>query len=138
MAPVIRLTTSYDICASHQLARSDWSDEQNARAFGHCSRLHGHQYKLEITLIGDLPDDTGMLVNGYEVDRIVGKKIISKLDHRHLNADVDFFKEHLPTAEWIAVWVYGELQNAFPSRCRVEKVRIYETPSLYAEYGADL
>ena len=134
-SPTISLTASYDICAAHQLNRTDWDAQKNRAAFGHCADLHGHQYKLEVTLEGEIPAETGMIINGYEVDRIVREKIMSRIDHKFLNKDIPFFSEKLPTAEWIAVWAFGELKNAFPSACRLAKVRIYETPNLYAEYA---
>lgn len=135
--PKIKLTTSYPIYASHRLYRADWTDAQNQKAFGHCSRLHGHQYRLEVVLSGEIDPDTGMLLNGYEVDRIIRDKILSKLDHRDLNSEVEFFKAHQPTAEWIAVWIYDEIKSAFPANCRVKRVRVYETPDLCSEYGGD-
>lgn len=76
-----------------------------------------------------------MIINGYEVDRVVRERIMSRIDHKFLNKDIPFFQEKLPTAEWIAVWAFGELKNAFPPNCRLQKVRLYETPNLYAEYS---
>lgn len=131
----IKLTCSYDICASHQLRRSDWSDEKNREIFGQCARLHGHQYRLEITLEGPISEETGMLINGYEVDRVVQEKILAVMDHHHLNDDIPFFKDHLPTAEWIAVWAFRELKASFPEGVALGAVRIYETPQLFSEYS---
>lgn len=131
---MISLTSSYDICAAHQLRRSDWNEKKNRAVFGHCADLHGHQYKVEITLVGEINPDTGMLINGYDVDQIFKKKIIEKIDHKYLNKDVSFFKKNLPTAEWIVVWVFGELKKAFPVGIILKQVRVYETPNLYAEF----
>lgn len=137
MANNITLSASYDICASHVLKRAEWDEATNLRHFGHCARLHGHQYKITLTLAGRISEQTGMLINGYEVDHIVQEKIIQVMDHRHLNEDIPFFKEHLPTAEWIAVWVFRQLQPAFPVHCNLTKVCIFETPTLFAEFCGD-
>ncbi|MDO8519804.1 MAG: 6-carboxytetrahydropterin synthase [Deltaproteobacteria bacterium] len=132
---MIALTTSYDICAAHKLWNKAWDETKNRAAFGHCADLHGHQYKLEVTLTGEISPDTGMLLNGHEIDRIIRDKILTRMDHKYLNDDIPFFKEHQPTAEWIAVWVFEELKGAFQVNCRLVRIRVYETPSLYAEYA---
>lgn len=135
MSRSILLTTSHTFCAAHQLSRSDWSADKNQKEFGKCARLHGHDYRLEVCLEGTIHPETGMLINSFEAERIVGEKIITLLDHQHLNEKIPFFQDHLPTAEWIAVWVYQELKEAFPEGCRLKLVRVYETPSLYSEYA---
>lgn len=133
-SPVVQLLCSYSICAGHQLHRGDWDEAKNRAVFGKCANRHGHQYRIEVMLSGPLSPDTGMLINGYSVDEIVKEHVTEILDHRFLNDDVDFFTTHLPTAEWIAVWVYETLQGKFPTPVTVKQIRVYETPELAAEY----
>lgn len=133
--PVIELVCSYDFCSAHKLARDDWNEAQNRSVFGKCATLHGHTYRLEVVLEGKIPGDSGMLINGFDADRIVREKIVQKADHQYLNEAIPFFKTHLPTAEWIAFWVFEELKEAFPAGCSLKKIRVFETPTLYAEYG---
>lgn len=128
------LTCSYDLCAAHKLFNPSWDEGKNRAVYGKCADLHGHQYRIEIALTGLIPPDTGMLINGFEVDRIVGEKILQKADHKYLNDDIAFFQKHPPTAEWIAVWIFDEIKNAFPSGVALKRVKVYETPSLCAEY----
>lgn len=130
----ISLTSAYDICAAHKLYRSEWDEKTNQSVYGKCTALHGHQYKLELTVEGIIPQETGMLINGFELDRIVHKAILSRLDHQYLNEDIPFFKKHMPTVEWIAVWIYQELKSLFPKGCQLKRIRLYETPTLYADY----
>ncbi len=130
----IRLSGSYDICAAHQLYREDWTADKNKEVFGHCANVHGHQYRLEIIVEGSIHPETGMLINGYDMDGIVKECIMNRIDHKFLNKDEPFFADHLPTAEWIAVWAFQTLKPAFPKHVKLARVRIYETPSLYAEY----
>ncbi len=131
----ILLTCSYDLCSAHKLSNPSWEDGKNRAVYGKCADLHGHQYKIEVSLTGLIPSDTGMLINGFEVDRIMGEKIIKQADHKYLNDDIPFFATHPPTAEWMAVWVFNEIKNAFPAGVTLDKVRIYETPHLFAEYS---
>lgn len=136
MTPTVELISSYDICAGHRLFRTDWSTEKNREVFGHCANNHGHQYRVELVLKGSLSPETGMLINGYDVDRIVKPFLTQNLDHRFLNDDVAFFKEHQPTAEWIAVWLYNELKSVFPPHVQLARVRVHETPDLAVQYPA--
>lgn len=132
--PTITLISSFDICAGHRLYREDWSKEKNHQVFGHCANNHGHQYKLELHLEGEISQETGMLINGYDVEAIVQPFLKENFDHKFLNDDVDFFKEHQPTAEWIACWVFHQLKNHFPAHVKLKKVCLYETPNLAAVY----
>lgn len=130
----VKLSGSYSICAAHRLFNQAWTEEKNRKIFGHCYDLHGHEYKIIITITGSLDPETGMIINGYELDDIVKDKIFQQIDHKYLNEDVDFFKKYPPTAEWISVWVYREIQSVLPHHVQLDSVRVYETPDLYAEY----
>lgn len=72
---------------------------------GKCENLHGHNYKLEITVKGPVFEN-GLLVDFSILKKIVKEKILNKLDHRNLN---DFFPN--PSAENIAIWIWNELKN---------------------------
>lgn len=131
----IQIISRYEFCAAHQLFVDEWDKEKNQEVFGHCTRLHGHQYQLEAWLSGPPDPKTGMLLNAYQVDEIVKNKVIDQLDHHFLNNDIEFFKTHQPTAEWIAFWCYENLKNAFPKPVALKKIRIFETPNFFVEYS---
>lgn len=132
--PLVELSAGYEICSAHKLFSDQWSEAKNREIYGKCADLHGHQYRLEITLEGTLPE-SGMLVNGFEIDRLVSIHILEKIDHKYLNGDVPFFKDHPPTMEWIAVWVHRELKDVIPQGCRIKRIRVYETPNLFVDYS---
>jgi 6-pyruvoyltetrahydropterin/6-carboxytetrahydropterin synthase len=132
----VNLVCAYSICSGHRLYRDDWSAEKNQTAFGKCTNDHGHQYTIELHLTGPLDEDTGMLINGFAVDEIVKPLIFGQLDHKFLNRDVAFFKAVQPTAEWLAYYIFRELQAAFPTPVQLKSVRVRETAELYAEYPA--
>lgn len=132
--PKIKLISSYAVCAGHRLSRSDWTVEKNREVYGHCANNHGHQYRLDLVLEGEMNPETGMLINGYDVDKVVKSFLTASFDHKFLNDDVAFFKSRQPTAEWIAVWAFEELKSEFPPHVTLKTVRIYETPELAAEY----
>lgn len=130
----ITLSASYDIYASHVLKNPKWSAKKNKKVFGHCARLHGHQYRALVTVEGKINSESGMLINGYDLDALVKKHILARLDHHHLNKADSFFKIHPPTAEWISVFIFEKLKNKLPKNCKLARIRIYETPNLYADY----
>jgi 6-pyruvoyltetrahydropterin/6-carboxytetrahydropterin synthase len=132
----VKLVSSYAICAGHRLSRSDWSEEKNRQVFGKCTNNHGHQYNIEVHIQGPVNAESGMLINGFDVDEIVRPIIFGQLDHKFLNDDVAFFKERQPTAEWIACYVFNEIKDRFPKPVQLTRVRVRETPELYAEYPA--
>lgn len=90
--------------AAHRLARPDWSDDQNRALYGKCANPngHGHNYLLEVAVEGDVDPETGMVVNFYDLQRVVEREIFDKVDHRNLNVDVDFLRGIVPTAENLA------------------------------------
>ena len=79
---------------------------------GKCSRLHGHSYRLEVTLEGPLCADgpaAGMIVDFDTISRVVKSGVIGELDHRSLNELIPN-----PTAENIVIWIWQRLAPEFP------------------------
>lgn len=123
--------------AAHRLYKEHWSDEQNRNAFGKCSlpNFHGHNYELEIKLVGEINSETGFVMDLKELSDLVNEKIIEKLDHKNLNLDVEEFKTLNPTAENIAVVIFGLLRPHIHSSLDLF-IRLYETPRNFVEYPA--
>jgi 6-pyruvoyltetrahydropterin/6-carboxytetrahydropterin synthase len=100
---------------------------------GDCKRLHGHTYKLEVTVTrkdGLKPiNDEGMVVDFSQLKKVVNKEIIDRVDHELLN---NILTE--PTAENLLCWMNGRLTLAlFNYTFRVVRLRLWETPDSYAE-----
>ena len=73
--------------------------------YGKCENLHGHTYRLGVTVEGPVHDN-GMVVDFVLLKRIVKRVILSELDHQNLN---DHFEN--PSAEVVALWIWGELED---------------------------
>ena len=89
---------------------------------GKCARLHGHSYRLDVTLDGPLQPDgpaAGMVEDFEVVSRIVKEAVVSKLDHRSLNELIEN-----PTAENIVVWVWERLAHQLP---HLAELTLWET-----------
>ena len=130
---MVYLTRKLYFCAAHRLYVDGLSAEENRRIFGDCSRLHGHNYVLEVTFAGEPDPKTGMVIHLSELDAIVKDRVIDRLDHRNLNEDVEEFKTTPSTVEMIAKYVWGRLRGAVPG-AKLHLVRIWEDQESFADY----
>jgi 6-pyruvoyltetrahydropterin/6-carboxytetrahydropterin synthase len=101
---------------------------------GKCENVHGHNYRVRITMQGDQLDSTGLLVDFLDVKSLIGG-VVDYLDHQFIN-DLPPFDELNPSAENIAKYFYdrvsGGLKNDVP--VRVSEVTIWETDTSSAVY----
>jgi 6-pyruvoyltetrahydropterin/6-carboxytetrahydropterin synthase len=125
-----QITCEFTFEASHQLRRADWSEEQNEAVFGACARLHGHSYRLLVTLRGPIDAETGMVVNFRDVKAEVKERVIWKLDHQHL----DSLLPGLTTAENLCYWIAEQLLPAFPQV--LHRLELWETRTAFAALDA--
>lgn len=132
---MVRLTRSFEFCASHRLYRRDFSDEENRRIFGKCSNPHGHghNYVLEVTVSGTPDELSGTVVDPPHLDPVVRERVIDPFDHKNLNIECAEFSSLNPSVENIAHVIWNRLEGAL-ERCRLICVRVWETPKTYAEY----
>jgi 6-pyruvoyltetrahydropterin/6-carboxytetrahydropterin synthase len=132
---MLRLAKRYAFSASHRLHSSRLSDEENARMFGKCNNPfgHGHNYILEVGVTGEGDPDSGMLLPRAELDRLVRKAVLDKVDHANLNTDVASLQGVVPTTENLALAIGNWLREACEKEfqglpVRLDRVRIEETP----------
>ncbi len=105
---------------------------------GKCENVHGHNYKVRITLAGNRLEN-GLLYDFKDVKTVVAE-IIDRLDHQYLN-DIEPFRELNPSAENMAKYLYDEararLRQATDGRVQVKRVRVWETDTTTATYFED-
>jgi 6-pyruvoyltetrahydropterin/6-carboxytetrahydropterin synthase len=102
---------------------------------GACENVHGHNFKVRVTLEGERLDETGLLVDFLDVKKHMGD-IIARLDHQFLNEIAPFDVKN-PSAENIAEYFYGELRlglNGNPVPVDIREVRVWETDIQSASY----
>ncbi len=96
---------------------------------GKCEELHGHTYRLSVTVEGER-DDEGMVIDFLELKALVGKHVLAYLDHKYIN---DVITQ--PTAENIAEWIFGVLEPLLNSgNRRLVEVTVWETATSSATY----
>lgn len=123
--------------AAHRLYNPQWTDADNASTFGKCSlpHYHGHNYEIEIKVIGEPDPDTGFVMDMKKLSDIVNDTVIEKFDHKNLNLDTEEFKNLNPTAENIAIVIYDLLRPHIDANLDLY-IRLYETPRNFVEYPA--
>ena len=128
----VYLTKEFTFDSAHRLCQHK----------GKCVNLHGHTYRLIVTVSGkirvprvgeSLPLEDLMVTDFTELSRVVKEEIIETHDHKYLN---DMYGDN-PTAELMCVGIFHTLEKQL-YRCTLEKVILYETPTSYAEYRGEL
>jgi 6-pyruvoyltetrahydropterin/6-carboxytetrahydropterin synthase len=125
--PIAQIAGEFRFEASHQLRRDDWSDAENDAVFGNCARLHGHSYRLVVTLRGPIDPATGMVLNFRDLKRLVRERVVNRLDHQHLNEVVG----GLTTAENLLYWIADQLLGSLPTDL-LARLELWETATCSA------
>jgi len=130
---LIYATRRFTFSAAHRYWRRGWSPAENDEAFGNLTRVHGHNYALELTIRGTVDERTGLLLDLAELKRVVGETVIQRFDHADLNADPLFSSDTIPTTENLARALW-ELLAPKLGADRLWRVRLWEDPTFYVEY----
>ena len=123
----------FSFCASHRLFNPKFSDEKNKLIFGKCAGKngHGHNFKMEVEITGNVDPETGMVFNLSTLKNLVNDNIIEDVDHKHLNFDVPWLEGKIPTTEVFveAIWDRLEnlIQNIKDNKVKLHSVTIWET-----------
>ncbi len=132
---MVYLTRRAEFSASHYYHVSGLSPEENQRLFGKCANQngHGHNYTVEITVKGEADPQSGFVLDVRELKAVMECEVLDALDHRFLNKEVPEFAAQNPTTENLAVVVWQRVAPSFRT-AQLHRVRVYETPDLFADY----
>ena len=138
MPEKVYLTRRETFAAAHRLFKPELSDAENYNLFGKCSNpnWHGHNYTLEITVLGEVNHHTGFVLDIKKLKQLIHEYVISKVDHKNLNIDTDFMKGIIPTSENITIAIWNQLKNEIPGG-KLYSVKLYETENNYFEYKGE-
>jgi 6-pyruvoyltetrahydropterin/6-carboxytetrahydropterin synthase len=131
---MVLLTRKIEFSASHRYDNPNLSPEENRRVFGKCNNPHGHghNYMLEVTVAGEPNPLTGMVLDLKELKDLLEREIMQRMDHRNLNVEVPELAGKIPTCENLALLIWNLLEPKIPSGT-LHRVRLYESPDLYAD-----
>lgn len=121
---MITVTKIFDFEACHNLPYYE----------GACHNLHGHSYKLEVTVTGEIitkkyDPKMGMIIDFKDLKKIVKEEVIDKYDHSYLNTL--FYN---PTAEIMVEHIALSIIEKLPTGITLVSCKLWETSTSYAEY----
>jgi 6-pyruvoyltetrahydropterin/6-carboxytetrahydropterin synthase len=101
---------------------------------GKCENVHGHNYKVQLKILGTELDHAGLLMDFGDIKRIL-RDVIEILDHQFIN-DIEPFTMVNPTAENMTKWFYDEVTRRMPEETHLSigEVKVWETDIQYAAY----
>ena len=116
---VCRLTKEFFFEAAHTLPKVAPSHP--------CARMHGHSYRVEIAVEGEVNPEMGWLYDHSEISEAMNP-IVEELDHRYLN---ELHGLENPTVENLCAWIWQRLAPLCPGLCEIV---IQETPRARCTY----
>jgi 6-pyruvoyltetrahydropterin/6-carboxytetrahydropterin synthase len=136
----MQLTRRVRFSAAHRYHRPDWSEERNRQVFGPCANPHGHghDYRLEVVVEGEVDPVTGFSVDLGMLDGVLRQEVVEPLDHQHLNHVVPEFAPGglIPTTENILLLLWKRIQPRLGG-ARLVRLRLHENPDFFVEYAGE-
>jgi len=143
----IRVTKEFNFEIAHALWNYD----------GPCANLHGHSYRLFVTVIGEPVNDesnpkNGMVMDFGDLKKIVNEEIVNPLDHavilneqasKHLNCQDNqmfknqYFVDYQPTCENMVIDFAQRLLLKLPRGLKLHSIKLHETATSFAEWYAE-
>ena len=136
---IIQLTQQFEFSAAHRLHCEHLTDDENKQLFGKCNNPagHGHNYVFEVTVSNQVDSSRGQVIELHEFESIVKRLIVDRLDHKHLNHDVEYFVSTNPSVENITRAIFQWLDGQFGA-AKLERIKVFETPKTWAECSGDV
>ena len=137
---MVYITKQVHFCVAHQLYNPKWDEEKNNAVFGPCANKnwHGHNFDLFVTIKGEPDPDTGFVMNFTDLKKVVKDEVLELVDHKNLNIEVPFMKGKLTSCENLIIEFWKILDPLIMEesggRASLHTLKLYETPSSYAEY----
>jgi len=135
---MVYLTRRVSFSASHRLWSKQLTDAENYAIYEKCANPngHGHNYVLEVTVQG-IPDPrTGIVLNLTDLKHAMNEQVVKWVDHKHLNYDVSWLEDFIPTTEILVVKFWERLADSLPAGMLYE-VKLYETENNVASYRGE-
>lgn len=140
---MIFFSEKFEFAATHKLWNTNFTDMQNRNVFGKCANLsgHGHNYIIEVTIKMSDNNPSNREPNTEKsedfsignFEKIVDRELISMIDHKNLNLDIEHFAKVIPTVENIAIFAWDRLSGKFPNQM-LHCVTVWETDKTSCSY----
>ncbi|MFL2621110.1 MAG: 6-carboxytetrahydropterin synthase QueD [Flavobacteriaceae bacterium] len=144
----IRITKEFTFETGHALYGHD----------GKCKNIHGHSYKLSVTVLGNPVSDSndpkfGMIMDFSDLKKIVKEEIVDRFDHATIfnknTPHIDLANnlkslghnvvlvDYQPTSEMLVTDFADKIKNRLPKNIKLFSLKLRETASCYAEWYAN-
>jgi len=132
---MVYLTRREEFSASHYYHNPELTPEANRRIFGKANNPHGHghNYTLEVTVVGEVDPRTGMVLDLKDLKELLDAEVLRVMDHRFLNKEIPLFARQIPTPENIVIEIWRLLESKLPV-AKLHRIRLYESPDVYVDY----
>ena len=127
------LTKVFYFNAAHQYGHDDWSDDKNWAVFGPDSKIHGHNYTLEVMVTGEVNKETGFIVDLGQLKEVVNNHVINILDHTQFDKEVEWFNDKQPSTENLAKFIWNQIE-LYLNDVSLYRIRLRETPTIFTDY----
>lgn len=138
MGRQVIITRKEHFNAAHKLYNPNWSKEKNEEVFGACANeyFHGHNFEIEVSVKGEIDPDTGFVVDLKWLSSIIKENVLSKLDHKNLNIDVDFMQDKMASCEILVIEIWKILAEKINQHAtaRLYHIKLHETKNNIVEY----
>jgi 6-pyruvoyltetrahydropterin/6-carboxytetrahydropterin synthase len=116
------------------MIESQFSAAHQLRGYkGKCEELHGHNWRVQVTVSSDKLNDIGMAMDFHDL-KVMTNEVILSLDHSFLN-EVFPFTEKNPSSENIAKWIYDLIKKKIKKKqCNMSSVTVWENETSSATY----
>jgi 6-pyruvoyltetrahydropterin/6-carboxytetrahydropterin synthase len=113
--------------------KGSFSSAHNLREYkGKCEAIHGHNWKVEVSLISENLNSEGMVMD-FNLAKKLLSQVLDKLDHKYIN-EIEPFNKVNPTSENIAKFIFQEMRKKIGDNLKVKKVTVWETENSSASY----
>jgi 6-pyruvoyltetrahydropterin/6-carboxytetrahydropterin synthase len=132
---MVFVTRQLKFSSAHRLYNPEYTFDKNEDIYDKCNNYHGHghNYTLEVTVAGKPDPQTGYVIDLKKLKKIMNDEVVSKVDHKHLNFDVEFLRGIIPTVENL-VYVFWQILEPKITDGKLYKIKLYETDTSYVEY----
>ena len=115
----MKVRRGFDFEAAHRLPHHP----------GKCRDLHGHSYRLQVTVDRPVDPGSGMAIDFGDLKRVVRTEVVDLLDHKYVNDMIEN-----PTAEEMAVWIWRRLETRLEG---LEEIELHETRNCSVVYRGE-
>jgi 6-pyruvoyltetrahydropterin/6-carboxytetrahydropterin synthase len=134
MATTVTVKVHFE--AAHRLHNRAQSEDWNREVFGKCNNPHGHghNYVIEATVRGEPDPTSGYLIDMKDLKSILNRTVVDRVDHRHLNIEVPWLEDIIPTAENLARVFFERTAPELPDGVELVALTVHETERNSATY----